>query len=127
MTKDFVQELEGGKHLLIDGCVLLHAYIPENDAVNVIAAKALRCTTKTSIAIYAYTAIYGLRKSVVILIVIIAPIGQINLYQMKTSAGSYEMQKNKFCSRNRATVNKRRLSERLFAPSSLQVVRSCGR
>jgi hypothetical protein len=33
MTEDFVQELEDGKHLLIDGCILLHAYIPENDAV----------------------------------------------------------------------------------------------
>ena len=33
MTEEFVRESEVPDHLLIDGCILLHAYIPENDAM----------------------------------------------------------------------------------------------
>lgn len=33
MIEEFVQETEDGNYLLIDGCVLLHAYVPENEAV----------------------------------------------------------------------------------------------
>lgn len=33
MTEEFVRSRDDGSHLLIDGCILLKAYLPENQAV----------------------------------------------------------------------------------------------